>query len=298
MYAYCTERLHLSEAEAYLRIAAARASRQHPILLAMLADGRLHLTAIAKLAPHLTPDNRDAVLDAGHPLLEAPGRGARGRVGAPSRCAGSHPEAARAPAHRSFPDERATSRRPDRRLLLRTPSRRSCPAVRGGPHRCPVRAGPGSGRSDGIERRTPSGRSRPRPVSHRGGSPGQRPAPRPRALPRPVHRQRRAARQAREAPGAPPLLRPRRRPRRRHRRRRHREARKARGPPLRSHEGPPQEPLADRDEARLAPRPCRRPPGRARAGRGPLSLRRRAGPTMHGPPRSRIPPPPPRGHGW
>ena len=63
MFAYCTERLHLSEAEAYLRIAAARASREHPILLAMLADGRLHLTAIAKLAPHLTPDNRDAVLE-------------------------------------------------------------------------------------------------------------------------------------------------------------------------------------------------------------------------------------------
>ena len=62
MFAYCTERLHLSEAEAYLRIAAARASREHPILLAMLADGRLHLTAIAKLAPHLNPDNREAVL--------------------------------------------------------------------------------------------------------------------------------------------------------------------------------------------------------------------------------------------
>jgi hypothetical protein len=62
MFVYCTERLHLSEAEAYLRIAAVRASREHPILLAMLADGRLHLTAIAKLAPHLTPDNRDAVL--------------------------------------------------------------------------------------------------------------------------------------------------------------------------------------------------------------------------------------------
>ena len=61
MFAYCTERLHLSEAEAYLRIAAARASREHPILLTMLADGRLHLTAIAKLAPHLTPDNREAV---------------------------------------------------------------------------------------------------------------------------------------------------------------------------------------------------------------------------------------------
>ena len=63
MFAYCTERLHLSDAEAYLRIAAARASREHPVLLEMLADGRLHLTAIAKLAPHLTPENRDELLE-------------------------------------------------------------------------------------------------------------------------------------------------------------------------------------------------------------------------------------------
>ena len=62
MFAYCTEVLHLSEAEAYLRIAAARASREHPLLLTMLADGRLHLTAIAKLAPHLTRENREALL--------------------------------------------------------------------------------------------------------------------------------------------------------------------------------------------------------------------------------------------
>ena len=62
MFAYCTEVLHLSEAEAYLRIAAARASREHPLLLTMLADGRLHLTAIAKLAPHLTLENREALL--------------------------------------------------------------------------------------------------------------------------------------------------------------------------------------------------------------------------------------------
>jgi hypothetical protein len=40
MFAYCTEVLHLSEAEAYLRITAARALRRHPILLNMLADGR------------------------------------------------------------------------------------------------------------------------------------------------------------------------------------------------------------------------------------------------------------------
>jgi hypothetical protein len=63
MFAYCTEALHLSEAEAYLRIAAARASREHPLLLTLLADGRLHLTAIAKLAPHLTPENREALLE-------------------------------------------------------------------------------------------------------------------------------------------------------------------------------------------------------------------------------------------
>ena len=63
MFAYCTDVLHLSEAEAYLRIAAARASREHPRLLAMLADGRLHLTAIAKLAPHLTRENREALLE-------------------------------------------------------------------------------------------------------------------------------------------------------------------------------------------------------------------------------------------
>jgi hypothetical protein len=63
MFAYCTGTLHLSEAEAYLRIAAARASREHPALLTMLASGRVHLTAIAKLAPHLTPENRDRLLE-------------------------------------------------------------------------------------------------------------------------------------------------------------------------------------------------------------------------------------------
>ena len=63
MFTYSTEVLHLSEAEAYLRIAVARASREHPVLLTMLADGRLHLTGIAKLAPHLTRENRDQLLE-------------------------------------------------------------------------------------------------------------------------------------------------------------------------------------------------------------------------------------------
>jgi hypothetical protein len=62
MFAYCTERLRLSEAEAYLRITAARAAREHPVVLSMLAEGRLHLSAIARLAPYLTPENRATVL--------------------------------------------------------------------------------------------------------------------------------------------------------------------------------------------------------------------------------------------
>src|SRR5688500_5593329 len=48
MFVYCTEVLHLSEHEAYLRIAAARAAREHPMLLAMLGDGRLHLSGMAR----------------------------------------------------------------------------------------------------------------------------------------------------------------------------------------------------------------------------------------------------------
>jgi hypothetical protein len=62
MFSYATRVLHLSEPEAYLRIVTARASRKHPMLLAMLAEGKLHLSAIALLAPHVTPQNRDAVL--------------------------------------------------------------------------------------------------------------------------------------------------------------------------------------------------------------------------------------------
>ena len=62
MFAYCTDVLHLSGAEAFLRLAAARASRKHPVLLEMLGDGRLHLTGIAMLAPHITAENRDTLL--------------------------------------------------------------------------------------------------------------------------------------------------------------------------------------------------------------------------------------------
>ncbi len=62
MFTYATDVLHLSEHEAYERITAARASRRYPILLEMLRDGRLHLSGIGKLAPHLTEENHGALL--------------------------------------------------------------------------------------------------------------------------------------------------------------------------------------------------------------------------------------------
>ena len=62
MFSYCLEVLNLSEAESYFRIAVARAARKHPVLLTMLGDGRLHLSGIALLAPHLTDENCESVL--------------------------------------------------------------------------------------------------------------------------------------------------------------------------------------------------------------------------------------------
>jgi hypothetical protein len=62
MFAYCTRVLHLAEGEAFRRIRVARASRRHPFLLEMLADGRLHVSGIAVLMPFLTAENRDRLL--------------------------------------------------------------------------------------------------------------------------------------------------------------------------------------------------------------------------------------------
>ncbi len=57
MYAYCTRVLGMSEDEAFKRIRAARALRRYPVVAEAVAAGRLHLTAVVLLAPHLTDEN-------------------------------------------------------------------------------------------------------------------------------------------------------------------------------------------------------------------------------------------------
>ena len=64
MFAFCTRSLHMSEQTAYARIEAARVARRFPVVLEMLSDGRLSLTTIGLLAPHLTDETADALFDA------------------------------------------------------------------------------------------------------------------------------------------------------------------------------------------------------------------------------------------
>src|SRR5437870_8862758 len=64
MHVYCMRELHLSEHEAYLRIQAARAARRFPILFTAVAEGRLHLSAVAALSQHLTRANVGELVEA------------------------------------------------------------------------------------------------------------------------------------------------------------------------------------------------------------------------------------------
>src|SRR5262245_51349836 len=63
MHMYCIRVLGLSESAAFKRIAAARAARDFPVLFEAIASGRLHLSAVVLLAPHLTEENVVAVIE-------------------------------------------------------------------------------------------------------------------------------------------------------------------------------------------------------------------------------------------
>lgn len=64
MFAYCVEELGFSEDAASRRITGARTAAQFPQILPALTDGRLHLTAALKLAPHLTEATASELLEA------------------------------------------------------------------------------------------------------------------------------------------------------------------------------------------------------------------------------------------
>jgi hypothetical protein len=62
LFTYCTEVLRLSEDATCNRIQAARACRDFPVILDLLASGAMSLTSVRMLRPHLTPKNHEAVL--------------------------------------------------------------------------------------------------------------------------------------------------------------------------------------------------------------------------------------------
>ncbi|MEO5616422.1 MAG: hypothetical protein ABIS67_01510, partial [Candidatus Eisenbacteria bacterium] len=66
MFAYCVGEFHMSEDAAYVRIRAARTAREFPVLFEAVAKGRLHLSAVRLLKPHLTPETVDGLLAAAH----------------------------------------------------------------------------------------------------------------------------------------------------------------------------------------------------------------------------------------
>ncbi len=57
MYEFCCRKLKLSEGSAHRHIAAARIARSYPIVLDLLREGRIHVTALSMLQTYLTVDN-------------------------------------------------------------------------------------------------------------------------------------------------------------------------------------------------------------------------------------------------
>ncbi|MCC6650110.1 MAG: hypothetical protein IT348_03055, partial [Candidatus Eisenbacteria bacterium] len=64
MQRYCMEHMHMSEEQAQRRIRVARLGRAIPLLFERIADGRLTLSNACELAPVLTKENAERLLDA------------------------------------------------------------------------------------------------------------------------------------------------------------------------------------------------------------------------------------------
>jgi 5-methylcytosine-specific restriction endonuclease McrA len=62
MYAYCRGTMGLAHDAATRRIHAARYARRHPVLIDAIADGRIELSAIGLLGPHMNDGNAEALV--------------------------------------------------------------------------------------------------------------------------------------------------------------------------------------------------------------------------------------------
>src|SRR5450432_4653233 len=67
LFSYCTERLGLSNSEAFHRITVARVARQFPVIFELVERRALHLTAVCLLRDYLTAENhRELLAEASH----------------------------------------------------------------------------------------------------------------------------------------------------------------------------------------------------------------------------------------
>src|SRR5436190_1126747 len=64
MKSYCIHELALAEESAAKQIRVARTAGQFPAIFDALADGRLHLSAVILLAPHLVPETASELIAA------------------------------------------------------------------------------------------------------------------------------------------------------------------------------------------------------------------------------------------
>jgi hypothetical protein len=94
MFAYCVEELRMSESQAYLRIQAARLGREYPHVVALVARGSVHLTAMKLLGPHLTADNHVKLLERASGNSKREVEPSRGGDRAQARCTEPHTEVA------------------------------------------------------------------------------------------------------------------------------------------------------------------------------------------------------------
>lgn len=64
LFTYCVGALGLSGQAAYDRMKAAKVARRYPLVIELLASGRVNLTTVRLLAPHLTRDNQQELFAA------------------------------------------------------------------------------------------------------------------------------------------------------------------------------------------------------------------------------------------